>query len=532
MLIQITHPDGGSATYSYDTANRLSSMTDWNGRNATFSYDNVGRRLGLSMPNGTKTSYSYDPAGRLIDLLHKTGGGSLLGSFSYAYDQIGNRLSITMPEEKRAYAYDLLDRLIKSTPTKLPGADIEMMHKAEDFSYDLVGNRITGPEAIDTYVYNQGNQLVSDRKNQYQYDRNGNLISKTEVGDDGTTKNWTYSYESENRLIKVIKQEVGGTKTITFKYDPFGRRIEKKVDGVVNGISEKKTYSYVYDNEDIIAEYLNKIESGISKIETTKYLHGPGIDEPLEIDRKGATYSYHTDGLGSMTALSDSTQKAMERYSYSAFGDLKRQGDKVKNTYTFTGREWDEEMGLYYYRARYLDTETGRFTSKDPIGIQGGINFYLYVDDNPINRIDPLGLKGSCDAQLPASPIKEVALTCFAEASNNCAQGGNEKRAITDCIYNRANKNKNYWCGNSVLGVLGCTYNGKQQFLGYGSSQYKKAEDSCNLDQKECQKLKDCISAAQASSTASQYSYTSFNQTFKVGRDSICSHYFWTDKAD
>ncbi len=414
----LTYPDGGSATYSYDTANRLSAMTDWTGRSTTFGYDRLGRRTGLNYSNGTKASYNYDQASRLTDLSHKAGSGSILDSFSYTYDPMGNRLSVNMPKEKINYTYDLLDRLIQTTPTKLLGTDIEMVHKAEAFNYDPVGNRITGPEAIDTYAYNQGNQLISDRKNQYQYDRNGNLISKTEVGDDGTTKNWTYSYDAENRLIKVIKQEASGTKTITFKYDPFGRRIEKKVEGIEAGIAGTKTYSYVYDNEAIILEYLTKTENGISRTETTKYLHGLGIDEPLAIERKGEAFYYHADGLGSVAALTDSRQKAMESYSYSSFGDIKRQGDKVKNTYTFTGREFDEEIDLYYYRARYYDAETGRFISFDPIlrvanvlptdeqtqiipfsspelilGKTGLLNPYIYVINNPLSAIDPSGLE-------------------------------------------------------------------------------------------------------------------------------------------
>ncbi len=82
----------------------------------------------------------------------------------------------------------------------------------------------------------------------------------------------------------------------------------------------------------------------------------------------------------------------MERYSYSAFGDLKRQGDKVKNTYTFTGREWDEEIGIYYYRARYYGPAMGRFISKDPLRFKAGVNMYTYVENNPIIRFDPSGL--------------------------------------------------------------------------------------------------------------------------------------------
>lgn len=255
--------------------------------------------------------------------------------------------------------------------------------------------------------------MINERKNQYEYDRTGNLIKKTEIDDDGSTKTWTYSYDFENRLVKVVKQEDGESKTISFKYDSFGRRIEKKIEGIEAGIAETKTYNYVYDNEDIIVEYLSKAEGGKNKTEITKYLHGPGIDEPLIIERKGEAYYYHADGIGSISTLTDVRQKVVEGYTYTSFGDLKHQGDKVKNTYTFTGREWDEEIGLYYYRARYYDAEVGRFTSFDPI--LRGINHidgtsckqsikkfslnkpiklhpFIYADDNPINFVDPKGL--------------------------------------------------------------------------------------------------------------------------------------------
>ncbi len=107
----------------------------------------------------------------------------------------------------------------------------------------------------------------------------------------------------------------------------------------------------------------------------------------------GEIFYYHADGLGSVVALTDANGKTVESYAYSPFGELKRKGDKVKNTYTFTGREWDKEVKLYYYRARYYDPKTGRFISKDPIGFAGGdANLYGYVGENPVNFKDPLGL--------------------------------------------------------------------------------------------------------------------------------------------
>jgi RHS repeat-associated protein len=129
-----------------------------------------------------------------------------------------------------------------------------------------------------------------------------------------------------------------------------------------------------------------------------RYVHGPGIDEPLAMEKSGVAYYYHADGLGSITAMTNASGRAAQNYEYDAFGRLHDRMNAIKQPYAFTGREWDKETGLYYYRARYYDPETGRFTSKDPIGIGGGVksptetNLYLYAGNNPVNRTDPLGL--------------------------------------------------------------------------------------------------------------------------------------------
>ncbi|MBI4379503.1 MAG: hypothetical protein HY578_10450, partial [Nitrospinae bacterium] len=233
-----------------------------------------------------------------------------------------------------------------------------------------------------------------------------------------------YTYDYENRLTKVeiLKSEIlnlkSKIKVVSFTYDPFGRRLSKSVHREEiddDGDDDKddddhlfpRTTYYLYDNEDIIKEYNHK-----GKV-TARYVHGLGIDEPLAIEQKGKVYYYHADGLGSVTTLTDSRGKVVQRYDYDSFGNLKRHGHKVKQPYTYTGREWDKETKLYYYRARYYDANIGRFISVDPItrGISHinatsykqsikrfpldkpiKLHQFIYVGNNPVNFIDPWGL--------------------------------------------------------------------------------------------------------------------------------------------
>ena len=319
----------------------------------------------------------------------------------------GNRLTKTEPDKKTTYSYDPLYRLTQALPTKLKGKDKEQENKAEAFSYDPVGNRLTGPRANDYYSYNEGNELLSDKKHNYEYDANGNLTSKT--SSEGTTK---YSYDYENRLTKVTTPN--GT-VAEFKYDPFGRRVEKKVEST----DLTKVYNYVYDNEDIILEYLTKTkdDDGEGRTRITRYIHGLGIDEPLSFtNNKGETYFYHADGLGSIIALTDMTGNVAQTYEYDSFGNMKKQGN-INQPYTYTGREYDKETGLYFYRARYYDAEGGIFTTPDPLNIARVLllrqnsstsvsadqiynlalrnpqmlNEFSYATNNPLTYTDPYG---------------------------------------------------------------------------------------------------------------------------------------------
>ena len=96
---------------------------------------------------------------------------------------------------------------------------------------------------------------------------------------------------------------------------------------------------------------------------------------------------------------------------YDAWGNL--QAGASEPGYAFTGREWDSETGLYYYRARYRDPRVGNFISEDPIGRAGGdLNFYAYAMQNPVTLDDPTGLYARYVPPSPPLPVCKPRKMC------------------------------------------------------------------------------------------------------------------------
>ena len=113
----------------------------------------------------------------------------------------------------------------------------------------------------------------------------------------------------------------------------------------------------------------------------------------IDVADSSAVYYYHYDGLGSVVALSDSSGDSCQSYEYSAYGQVAASDPNfTANLYLFTGRRFDYETGLYYYRARYYNPYIGRFLQTDPIGYGDGINWYAYCGNNPLAYTDPSGL--------------------------------------------------------------------------------------------------------------------------------------------
>jgi RHS repeat-associated protein len=164
---------------------------------------------------------------------------------------------------------------------------------------------------------------------------------------------------------------------VSFKYDPFGRRIQKSgITGITN---------YLYDG----AEIVETVDSSATVV--AAYTDGANIDEPLAMLNGNATRYYQQDGLGSVTSLSDPLGSITETLRYDAYGSSSQISYSL-SLYGFTGREWDRDIDLVFSRTRYLDPTIGRFISPDPIAFFGGENFFRYVGNNPINFVDPTGL--------------------------------------------------------------------------------------------------------------------------------------------
>ena len=178
---------------------------------------------------------------------------------------------------------------------------------------------------------------------------------------------------------------------MSFKYDPFGRRIYKS--------SSSGTSIYVYEGYNLIEE--TNSTGGV----VARYADGLNIDEPLAMLRSGATTFYHADGLGSVTSLSSSAGSIANTYTYDSFGNLTNSTGSITNPFQYTAREFDSETSLYYYRARYYDQSTGRFLSEDPSVFEGGTNFYPYVASNPVNYLDPVGLQKRRTRTKPAPSV-------------------------------------------------------------------------------------------------------------------------------
>ena len=384
--------DNTSTNYTYDAGNRLKKIEEKNASNVVtatitrdyfdvddqlkqeitpqgqvdYTYDAAGRRATMTVAGQTQIIYTYDNANRLTNIQQGT------SNIVIGYDDADRRTSVTYPNTNSVtYGYnnasELTSVIYKKGATTL--GDLT-------YTYDLAGNRIkTGgtfarsnfPPALATTVYNANNQQKVFGTTTENYDLNGSLIDTTDAG-----VVTTYTWNARNQLTGISRTGL----TASFTYDSFGRRTGKTVNGT--------TTNFVYDG-------LNPVQEKNGATVTANLLTGLGLDEFFTRTEGGTAKSLLPDALGSTIALGDGTGTIQTQYTYEPFGFVSQTGTASTSSYKYTGRE-DDGTGLYYYRARYYQPRLQRFIAEDPIGLHGGPNLYLYVRNNPMSLIDPLGL--------------------------------------------------------------------------------------------------------------------------------------------
>lgn len=411
-VLQATQ-NGQPVNYAYDTANRCRSLTypggktvaecrsfrelleEINGGNtAAYTYDLGNRVLSRSYGNGTVANYVYDNNNWITSLNH-TQGATLFAGFGYHYDPEGNKqYEQKLPDaaHSETYRYDDLYRLIQYKVGTLDNAGTILAPLTQtQYDLDNLGNwddKIKDG-VTQTRQHNAVNEITRINGGSLGYDAEGNLSG------DGS---YNYVHDQENRLIAVTFIDANGLQTAgQYSYDALSRRIAKKT-GLPRG--GKETH-YFYDDARIIEE------QNTGGLTLAAYTYGNYIDEVLSMDRNLQTYYYHQNALWSVEAVTDSSGAVVERYAYDAYGAptvtnalgaVLANGwgtghSGIANPWLFTGRQLDEETGLYSYRARYLDSGKGRFLERDPLGYADGMNKYAFVQNNPISNLDPIGYK-------------------------------------------------------------------------------------------------------------------------------------------
>ena len=391
LVSEITYSDGSVVNREYTSRGQLYQVKYGGVVYDTRTYDDGGRPETITYKNGVVTTdiWRNDSNGK-DDLLteirtdHPSGVTSVndkVGHLFLAHDANKNITwtnigGLMNPYGFKNSSYDSEDRLIG-------------WHRFDDnqdqswiLSLEGDWNSFTEESTSVLRTHNDVHEILSVGSNSLIHDVKGN-ITQNKNGQ-------KYTWDFDNQMT-AADANGDGSNEIFYQYDVLGRRVAKTV---INQVARV----YVYCGPQVLMEY-NR--GSIPSSGYRKFLYGSYVDEPTVMFRPWrsgwAPQYYHRDSKYNVIALTWPSGKVAERYNYDAYGNVTirapgggvRSAPGTDNPYMFTGRRWDKETGLYYFRARYYDAELGRFLSRDPTGYPDGLNGYAayYVP----NHQDPSG---------------------------------------------------------------------------------------------------------------------------------------------
>ena len=441
----LTAPDRSVVRPVFNEANlverldvRLKGASAFQPYVSRIAYNARGQRISVRYANGVENRTSYDPLTfRLSHVKTVRSGGPDLQDLRYVYDPVGNIVSTADDAQQTvyfrnhvvgassSYAYDAVYRLIEadgrehaSTPGRpqtsdfdadrshllLPG-DGQAMHRyRERYRYDSVGNILelihTAPDRGSwrrRYLYDEigaNNHLtqtqVGEAHERYAYDLDGNLIRTPHLH----AMEWDFRDQLAATSAQAAEAETA--ETTYYRYNAAGARVRKTHADRRGHRRHERIYLGIFE---LYREY---DRDGVSHERTTLNV---GVDDRrfalIETSAEETTIRYQFDNLIGSVGLELDEHGAIISYEeYYPFGGTSYQGGRSvvevkRKRYRYTGKERDEESGLYYYGARYYASWLGRWTSCDPAGFVDGPNLFAYVLNNPVGANDPYGTQAA-----------------------------------------------------------------------------------------------------------------------------------------
>lgn len=452
--VQVSTPDGSVTTYGYNEAGFLESVSAVvHGQRTTYvediDYDAKGQRTLLRYGNGLRTEYTYDPLTLRLTRLRTTGGQDRQDLW-YSHDPVGNLVAIRDDAQptlffnnnrvtaEASYTYDALYRLIEADgreqlgqaaggeigpgrPGPHPGDGAAMGRYRQRYGYDIAGNieRIahtgtdpTAPGWTRRYQYT-GNRLATTTlgaaaAESYGHNPLGQLTgmphlpllawndrsqlhatTQQVVSDGGRPELTYYLYGAGGQRVRKVTEGALSAAQVAAGVPPVKRteriylgtfEIYREYDGTGTGVSRERQTLHIMDDsvrvalvETVIRENATNMNNPTPAI---RYQLGNQLGSAvLEVDAAGDILSYeeyHPYGTTAYAAGRGLAQVSLKRYRY-------------------TGKERDEESGLYYHGARYYAPWLGRWIAPDPAGNIDGLNRYAYALNSPTTGTDPTG---------------------------------------------------------------------------------------------------------------------------------------------